>query len=98
MVVPIVCCLPRFVPSESYARSVGSQWKQSDKLQVDPVMHNDLTRDRFYATTRWTARMEGQVILETRCGVGRFTQIALETGAEVMCSNGSMTRALREWN
>ena len=27
--------------------------------------------------------MDGQVILEAGCGMGRFTQIALETGAEV---------------
>ncbi|HEY4950920.1 MAG TPA: class I SAM-dependent methyltransferase [Candidatus Acidoferrales bacterium] len=47
-------------------------------------MHNDLTRDRFYATTGWPTHMEGQVILEAGCGAGRFTQIALETGAEVV--------------
>jgi SAM-dependent methyltransferase len=83
-VVPIVRRLPRFVPSESYASSFGFQWNQFDKLQVDAVMHNDLTRDRFYATTGWPARMEGQVILEAGCGAGRFTQIASETGAEVI--------------
>ena len=82
--VPIVRCLPRFVPSESYASSFGFQWNRFDKLQVDAVMHNDLTRDRFYATTGWPTRMEGQVILEAGCGAGRFTQIALETGAEVV--------------
>lgn len=80
----IVRCLPRFVPSESYASSFGFQWNRFDKLQVDAVMHNDLTRDRFYATTGWPTRMEGQVILEAGCGAGRFTQIALETGAEVV--------------
>jgi SAM-dependent methyltransferase len=83
-VVPIVRGLPRFVPSESYASSFGFQWNRFDKLQVDAVMHNDLTRDRFFATTGWPARMEGQVILEAGCGAGRFTQIALETGAEVI--------------
>ena len=82
--VLIVRCLPRFVPSESYASSFGFQWNRFDKLQVDAVMHNDLTRDRFYATTGWPTRMEGQVILEAGCGAGRFTQIALETGAEVV--------------
>ena len=81
--VPIVRHLPRFVPSESYASSFGFQWNRFDKLQLDSAMHNDLTRDRFYATTGWPTRMEGQVILEAGCGTGRFTQIALETGAEV---------------
>ena len=84
MEVPIGRCLPRFVLSESYASSFGFQWNRFDKLQVDAVMHNDLTRDRFYATTGWPTHMEGQVILEAGCGAGRFTQIALETGAEVV--------------
>lgn len=82
--VPIVRRLPRFVPSESYASSFGFQWNRFAHLQVDAVMHNDLTRDRFYATTGWPTRMEGEVILEAGCGAGRFTQIALETGAEVI--------------
>ena len=83
-IVPVVRGLPRFVPSESYASSFGFQWNRFDKLQVDAVMHNDLTEDRFYATTGWPTCMEGQVILEAGCGAGRFTQIALETGAEVI--------------
>ena len=83
-VVRVVRGLPRFVPSESYASSFGFQWNRFDKLQVDAVMHNDLTEDRFYATTGWPTRMEGQAILEAGCGAGRFTQIALETGAEVI--------------
>ena len=52
-------------------------------MQLDKYMRNDLSRERFYATTGWPTRMEGQRILEAGCGMGRFTQIALETGAEV---------------
>jgi SAM-dependent methyltransferase len=81
--VPIVRCIPRFVPSESYASSFGFQWNRFDRLQVDTVMHNDLSRDRFYATTGWPAHLEGQRILEAGCGSGRFTELVLETGAEV---------------
>jgi SAM-dependent methyltransferase len=81
--VPIVRNLPRFVSSESYADNFGFQWNRFDTIQVDKVMHNDLSRDRFYKTTGWPTRMEGQRILEAGCGAGRFTQLALETGAEV---------------
>ena len=81
--VPIVRCLPRFVPSESYASSFGFQWNCFDGIQIDKIMHNDLSRDRFQATTGWPSRLEGQRILEAGCGAGRFTQIALETGAEL---------------
>jgi len=81
--VPVVRGIPRFVGEESYAHSFGFQWNRFDRLQLDIAMHNDLSRDRFYATTGWPSRMEGVRILEAGCGMGRFTQLALETGAEV---------------
>jgi SAM-dependent methyltransferase len=80
---PIVRSVARFVPSESYASSFGFQWNRFDRLQFDRHMNNDLSRDRFYKTTGWPERMEGQKVLEAGCGAGRFTDLALETGAEV---------------
>jgi SAM-dependent methyltransferase len=87
---PIVRNLARFVPTESYASSFGFQWNRFDRLQVDSVMHNDLSRDRFNKTTGWPTHLEGQRILEAGCGSGRFTQLALETGAEVFSFDLSM--------
>jgi SAM-dependent methyltransferase len=81
--IPIVRNLPRLVPAESYADSFGFQWNRFDTIQVDAVMQNDLSRDRFSKTTEWPARMDGERILEAGCGAGRFTQLALETGADV---------------
>lgn len=79
----IVRSIARFVSSEGYAHSFGYQWNTFDKTQLDSHVGNDLSRERFFATTRWPQKMDGQVILEAGCGMGRFTQIALETGAEV---------------
>ena len=73
--VPIVRSIPRFVSSESYASSFGFQWNRFDRLQVDSVMHNDLSRDRFYATTGWPSSLNGERILEAGCGTGRFTEL-----------------------
>jgi len=80
---PIVRSIARFVPSEDYAHSFGYQWNYFDKTQLDSHMGNDLSRERFFATTQWPKKMDGQVILEAGCGMGRFTQIAMETDAEV---------------
>ena len=80
---PILRSMPRFVPSEMYAASFGFQWNKFPTLQVDSVMRNDLSQKRFFATTGWPERLVGQRVLEAGCGSGRFTQLALETGAEV---------------
>lgn len=80
---PIVRSVPRFVRDEDYAYSFGYQWNYFDKTQLDSYMGNDLSRERFFVTTQWPQKMHGQVLLEAGCGMGRFTQIALETGAEV---------------
>ena len=81
---PIVRFMPRFVPAENYASSFGFQWNKFPTLQVDTVMQNDLSRKRLYATTGWPNQLSGELILEAGCGSGRFTQLALETGAEVV--------------
>lgn len=80
---PIVRSLPRFVTSDNYAASFGFQWNRFPTLQLDSVMGNNLSRKRFYDCTRWPQELSGERILEVGCGAGRFTQIALETGAEV---------------
>lgn len=80
---PIVRSLPRFVARDNYAASFGFQWNRFPTLQLDSIMGNNLSRKRFYDCTRWPQKLSGERILEVGCGAGRFTQIALETGAEV---------------
>jgi SAM-dependent methyltransferase len=82
-VFPVARSISRFVSGEEYAKSFGYQWNYFDKAQLDSHVGNDLSRERFFATTQWPQKMAGQVILEAGCGMGRFTQIALETGAEL---------------
>jgi SAM-dependent methyltransferase len=42
-----------------------------------------MSRDRFFQVTGWNENLKGQKILEAGCGAGRFTQIAIETCADV---------------
>lgn len=38
---------------------------------------------RFNIETQWPDNLQGQLILEAGCGAGRFSEIALDTGAEL---------------
>jgi len=75
--------IPRFVPSENYANSFGFQWNTHSRTQIDKFSGLDMSRDRFFSVTGWPDDLRGHKILEAGSGAGRFTQIALDTGAEV---------------
>lgn len=80
---PVKNYLPRFVPAENYAKSFGFQWNMHAKTQIDKFSGSRMSYDRFFQVTGWSSKLKGQKILEAGCGAGRFTQIAIETGAEV---------------
>ncbi len=75
--------IPRFVPSDNYAQSFGYQWNKHIKTQIDKFSGISMSRNRFFKVTEWDENLKGQKILEAGCGAGRFTQIALDSGAEV---------------
>lgn len=79
---PVVRGIPRFVPPDNYAASFGYQWNKFAKVQVGGVQ-KEWSKTRFDQTTEWPGDLRGQRILEAGCGAGRFTEIALDTGAEV---------------
>ena len=78
----IVDSIPRFVPYDNYAASFGFQWNAFARVQTDPAQM-PYNHERFFATTDWPSDLSGQTILEAGCGAGRFTCVALETGAEL---------------
>src|SRR6188768_3179860 len=81
----IVHGVPRFVPPDNYAASFGLQWNYFSRSQLDSHTGVPITRERFFASTRWTPEMlEGKRVLDLGCGSGRFAEIALSTGAHVV--------------
>jgi SAM-dependent methyltransferase len=82
---PIVDGIPRFVPQDNYAASFGLQWNHFRQTQLDSHSGVPITRDRFFASTRWAPeRLRGRRVLDLGCGSGRFAEIALSTGAHVV--------------
>lgn len=86
--VPIVGGIPRFVPVESYADNFGIQWNRFGELQVDRLKGHTLSRDRFWLESGFRPEeLAGKRVLDGGCGGGRFTDIALEAGAEVYAAD-----------
>ena len=81
---PIVGGIPRFVPNEDYADTFGFQWNIHRQAQLDSYSGLPISRDRFFEATGWPKDMTGQIILEAGSGAGRFTEVLLTTGAEVL--------------
>ena len=79
---PIQKGIPRFVPLDNYAASFGMQWNMFSDTQLDSVNNTKISEDRFFKQTEWPRNLKGQKILEAGCGMGRFSEIALSTGAE----------------
>ncbi|HOW43035.1 MAG TPA: methyltransferase domain-containing protein [Candidatus Omnitrophota bacterium] len=80
---PVVNGIPRFVEPGNYCDSFGLQWNRHRKAQLDKFNGFHFSRDRLFAQTGWPQDLRGQRVLEAGSGAGRFTQILLETGAEV---------------
>ncbi|MBZ0232802.1 MAG: class I SAM-dependent methyltransferase [Deltaproteobacteria bacterium] len=77
--------VPRFVPRDNYAASFGLQWNRFARTQLDSHNGTTISRDRFLAQSRWTERdLSGALVLDGGCGSGRFAEIALSLGAEVV--------------
>lgn len=82
---PIVDFIPRFVPAENYARNFGFQWNRFSKTQLDSHTGVPISRQRLFASTGWAPEdLAGKRVLDVGCGAGRFTEVALSTGARVV--------------
>ena len=87
---PIINYVPRFVPSDNYASSFGLQWNRFSRTQLDSNVGVSISRSRFYATTGWTpSDLKGRRVLDVGCGAGRFVEVALDAGAEVVAADYS---------
>lgn len=81
---PICRSIPRFVQDNGYATSFGFQWSCFGRTQIDRFNGTSITRTRFFSSSGWDPwSLKGQKVLEVGCGAGRFSQVVLDTGAEL---------------
>lgn len=82
---PIRNGIPRFVPETNYADNFGLQWNHFAKTQLDSHSGHPISADRFWKATGWNPNeMKDRWVLDVGCGSGRFAEIALSTGAQVV--------------
>ena len=83
-IYPVVNGVARFVQREYYAGSFGLQWNVHRQTQLDSYTGLPLSRNRLFHVSRWAADLQGQTILEAGSGAGRFTEVLVSTGAQVL--------------
>ncbi len=82
---PIRGYIPRFVPESNYSDNFGLQWNRFKSTQLDSRNMKDLSSERFWSCTKWRPEdLRGKIVLEAGSGAGRFTEILLSAGAEVV--------------
>lgn len=82
---PVRSGIPRFVPESNYADNFGMQWNHFAKTQLDSHSGHSISADRFWEATGWNpAEMNGKWVLDVGCGSGRFAEVALSSGAQVV--------------
>jgi len=83
-VFPIVAGIPRFVDDDLH-ESFGIQWNEFAEVQLDSVNGTDESRSRLLAQSRRPPDFwKDKRVLEAGCGAGRFTEILLRWGADVV--------------
>lgn len=74
-----------FVELDDYSESFGMQWNIFNKTQLDSYTGHKITHNRFWNATSWSPEeIKDKWILDLGCGQGRFAEIALEAGANVI--------------
>jgi 2-polyprenyl-3-methyl-5-hydroxy-6-metoxy-1,4-benzoquinol methylase/uncharacterized protein YbaR (Trm112 family) len=82
---PIVRGIPRFVEADNYANNFGFQWNRFRETQLDSHTGVPISERRFLRQTGWNEQtLRGQLVLDAGCGAGRFAEVALALGAELV--------------
>jgi SAM-dependent methyltransferase/uncharacterized protein YbaR (Trm112 family) len=76
--------IPRFAGSSNYADSFGFQWNTHALTQLDSHSGLPVSAERLFGVSGWSRDLPGQRVLEAGSGAGRFTEVLVGTGAQVV--------------
>ena len=82
---PIKNFIPRFVPESNYADNFGMQWNMFKKTQLDSHSGQLISEKRFLKATGLTPeKINGNYFLDCGCGAGRFAEVVLKYGGNLI--------------
>jgi 2-polyprenyl-3-methyl-5-hydroxy-6-metoxy-1,4-benzoquinol methylase len=81
---PNVNGIARFVDAQHYAASFGFQWHRYQKTQLDHDDVRESERNFVMKTALHPEEMQGKLVLDVGCGMGRFAEVATRWGARVV--------------
>lgn len=88
--IPIQNYIPRFC-SDDYCRSFGIQWNRFRNVQLDSNSGFKHSYYRLVNNTKWNLEdLSGKSVLECGSGPGRFTELFLSAGADVVAVDMSI--------
>ena len=81
---PVLNDVLRFVDEENYAGSFGFQWKLYSQTQLDDA-NSQRSETAFRQRTGFRPEdLQGKLVLDVGCGMGRFAEVATRWGARVV--------------
>jgi ubiquinone/menaquinone biosynthesis C-methylase UbiE len=81
---PVVKGVARFVDAEDYASSFGFQWHLFRRTQLDNEASQRSEQNFRSRTGFGPENLEGKLVLDVGCGMGRFAEVATRWGARVV--------------
>ena len=78
---PIINFIPRFVGSDGYVSNFSFEWKIHKKTQLNA---NESEKSFYQKLGFSKERLQGKLVLDAGCGMGRYMDVALKAGAEVI--------------
>lgn len=81
---PCVNNVARFVAAQNYSDSFGFQWKRYARTQLDSAEIHESERHFRLKTGLTPGDLDGKLVLDVGCGMGRFAEVATRWGATVV--------------
>jgi ubiquinone/menaquinone biosynthesis C-methylase UbiE len=77
--------IPRFVKSDKQVENFSFEWLIHQTTQLDSVNKDKISKQTFIDKTGFEKKdLNNKLVLDTGCGMGRFMEVALDFGAEVI--------------